>query len=298
MRSARGFCSSCRRAPPWSPAATPRGRLTRSGSTSCSQRPRLSKLLAARPLRRTDLVAPAADGAAAERDATNLRDRAGAARTRVQAISQAVTAALAPLESPGSAAPTTLAAARSAVSSALAVGATLHLANPWAEADLASALRGAAAELGGRLAAPAPAPHATVDDLAAALKALLGANQPARPACARRRGCGRGDGRPRRRRPVPGDDSRSRGRLARRRRRRARRGRTPRGGAAGLRRPDRGPRPAGNAAHRRGRRVGRDVVGGRRRRRARGDEPRGDDRRLGTRRDRARRRGRGLGSAR
>ena len=139
------------------------------------------ELLAARPLRRTDLVAPAADGAADERDAKNLRDRVDAARARVQAVVQAITASRAPLEAPGSAAPAALAAARSAVSSAFAVGATLHLANPWAEADLAGALRSAAAEFGARLAAGAPAADATVDDLAAALKALLGANQPALP---------------------------------------------------------------------------------------------------------------------
>jgi hypothetical protein len=140
----------------------------------------LRELLAARPLRRADLLAPAADGAD-ERDAKNLRDRVSATQARVQAVSQAVSAALPPLEAAGSAAPAALTAARSAVASAFAVGATLHLANPWAEADLADALRGAAAELGPRLAAGASAADATADDLAAALKALLGANQPALP---------------------------------------------------------------------------------------------------------------------
>ena len=50
-----------------------------------------------------------------------------------------------------------------------------------APADVSTAVAAATAEIGRRLAAPAPSAGATVDDLAAALKGLLGAAQPALP---------------------------------------------------------------------------------------------------------------------
>lgn len=141
----------------------------------------LRELLAARPLRLADIGPPGArSGAADERDANDLQARVNAARTSLEAVSSAVASALAPLGGATPAPPTALTAARAAVSSALALGLTLHVANPAAEADLAEALRAAGAELTRRLAMTVPA-GAPIDDLIGALKALLGANQPALP---------------------------------------------------------------------------------------------------------------------
>jgi hypothetical protein len=129
----------------------------------------LREVLAARPLRRTDLLAPGAPaGDTDERDADDLRTRVDGARSSVVAAAAAVAAA-----ATGDTA---------AIASALSVGVVLHVPEQPSAADLQTALDGAAAELAGRLASPAPAADASVDDLVAALQGLFGAAQPAVPA--------------------------------------------------------------------------------------------------------------------
>jgi hypothetical protein len=142
----------------------------------------LREVLAARPLRLNDLAPPGGSmGVTDERDVANLKQRVNALGAQLQAASEKIASALTPLGGTTAVLPATLTAARSAISSALALGVTLHVKNPAAEADLAEALRAAAAELTRRLTSPAPPAEASVDDLTAALKLLLGANQPALP---------------------------------------------------------------------------------------------------------------------
>ncbi len=163
----------------------------------------LREALAARPLRRTDLLtAGASAGAVDERDVADLADRLAAARAGVQAAADRVAAASAPLQAalPGLVASGTPAAssahvasgspaagglgpavgsARAALGAALAQGVVLQLPDAATPSDHLAALEVAAAELARRLALPAPAPGASADDLSAALKGLLGAGQPA-----------------------------------------------------------------------------------------------------------------------
>jgi hypothetical protein len=142
----------------------------------------LREVLAARPLRSLDLLAPGTtEPTTDERDATDLRQRLSAARSQLQAAATSVAAALTPLSTPGAPAQPDLSAARTAVASALALGLTLSLADPGAREDLLVALQSAETELTRRLALQDPAADASVDDVAAGLQALLGASQPAVP---------------------------------------------------------------------------------------------------------------------
>jgi hypothetical protein len=137
----------------------------------------LAEVLATRPLALTDLLpssptAPAVDG----RDTADLAARVSAARTGLQAAASALAAAAA-----GAATPTGLDAARTALGTALQHGLAVQLPPTPGEDDVLAAVGSAASEIARRLAAPAPAAHATADDLIAALKALLGSAQPALP---------------------------------------------------------------------------------------------------------------------
>ena len=152
----------------------------------------LREVLAARPMRRTDLLtAGATAGASDERDAADLLARLTAARSSLQLAAQAVAAAAGPLgtavaawaaggQSPASPA-TALGAARTALGAALAHGVVLQLDPAAAPADVLAALGAATAEVTRRLAQPVHATGASADELASALRGLLGANQPAVP---------------------------------------------------------------------------------------------------------------------
>jgi hypothetical protein len=152
----------------------------------------LREVLSARPMRSTDLLmAGAAAGAADERDAADLLARLTAARSSLQQAAQAVAAAAGPLgtavavlaaggQSPPDLA-TTLGAARTALGAALAHGVMLQLDPAAAPADALAVLGAATAELTRRLALPGPATGASADELAGALRGLLGANQPGVP---------------------------------------------------------------------------------------------------------------------
>jgi hypothetical protein len=147
----------------------------------------LRELVASRALRRADLLTPGAgSGGADERDAAELETRLTDARTSTQAAADAVTAALGPLQDAVAGTSTTglapaLAAARTAVGGALAHGVVLQLPDVDAAPDVLAALTSAAAELTRRLAEPAPAAGASVDELTAGLETLLGPAQPAVP---------------------------------------------------------------------------------------------------------------------
>ena len=152
----------------------------------------LREVLSARPMRSTDLLmAGAAAGAADERDAADLLARLTAARSSLQQAAQAVAAAAGPLgtavaalaaggQTPPSLA-TALGAARIALGAALAHGVVLQLDPAAPPADALAVLGAATAELTRRLALPVPATGASADELASALRGLLGANQPAVP---------------------------------------------------------------------------------------------------------------------
>jgi len=139
----------------------------------------LREVLACRALRRTDLMSPAAGaGGTDERDAVDLRTRLTAARAGLQAAMTAVTAAAAAAGDAGSG---DLTAAGPALVQAAAHGVVLQLPSNPDPSDVAATLASAAAELQRRLAVAAPPSGASVDDLAAAVKAALGAAQPAVP---------------------------------------------------------------------------------------------------------------------
>ena len=146
----------------------------------------LREVLAVRPLRRTDLLAPGVGADTTdERDAANLEARLAAARSSLQATADGVTAAHGSLQAAidgsisglGSA----LAGAKRALSSALAHGLTLHVPETAEPGDVLAVLGAASSELGRRLSLPAPNAGAPVEDLVDAVKGLLGAAQPAVP---------------------------------------------------------------------------------------------------------------------
>jgi hypothetical protein len=154
----------------------------------------LREALAARPLRRTDLLtAGASAGASDERDVADLANRLAAARAALQTAADRVAAASGLLQTAvgglaaGGSTPASsgldpvLAGARAALGAALALGLMLQLPDAATPNDHLGALGAASAELGRRLALPASAPDASADDLSAALKGLLGAGQPALP---------------------------------------------------------------------------------------------------------------------
>jgi hypothetical protein len=135
----------------------------------------LREILAGRALTAADLL-PASSPAPAQdpRDGADMAGRVSAVRSGLQTV----TAELGKVAAAGS----TEAAdgqARAALGGALAYGLAVQLPPEPAPADVSAAMAGATAEIGRRLAAPVPTAGATVDDLAAALKGLLGAAQPA-----------------------------------------------------------------------------------------------------------------------
>ena len=152
----------------------------------------LREVLSARSMRSSDLLmVGAAAGAADERDTAELLARLTAARSSLQQAARAVAAAAGPLGTAvaalaaGGQSPPRLAAAlgaaRTALGTALAYGVVLQLDPAAAPADALAVLGAAAAELTRRLALPVPATGASADELASALRGLLGANQPAVP---------------------------------------------------------------------------------------------------------------------
>jgi hypothetical protein len=156
----------------------------------------LREVVAARALRTLDLLPATTSGqtagaAADERDTADLATRVSAARDDAQAARAALTAAAPGLPDPAAATdpqtgqatpgPAALAAAQTALVGAMGCGVVVQLPAPPTPLDLARAIKSAGDELDRRLSGPPAAPAATADDLVAALRGLLGANQPAVP---------------------------------------------------------------------------------------------------------------------
>jgi hypothetical protein len=153
----------------------------------------LREVFASRGMRRNDLMTVGtSSGQTDERDGADLHDRLTQARATLQAAADHVTAsagalaaAVTAIDSGGTAPPpglnAALADARAAILSALGHGVVLQLPDNAPPTDMLAALNSAGAELTRRLTLSVPSSTAPVDDLAAALKGLLGAGQPAVP---------------------------------------------------------------------------------------------------------------------